>query len=76
MSRIAKQYQDYLFHIFNQNRRLFLKTLSYFTMHIGVALFVGYWITGSWALALTLSVIEPMVQSVAFFWHEKAWAKI
>ena len=49
------------------------KTASYYVMHITVAAAVGYAVTGDVWLALTLSLLEPTVQAVAFFFHEKAW---
>ncbi len=52
------------------------KTASYYVMHIVVAMLVGYAITGSLWMALTLSLVEPTVQAVAFFFHEKAWERI
>lgn len=55
------------------NQRMFKKTLSYYIMHITVAMFVGYVVTGSLAMAIALSLLEPTVQAVAFFFHEKAW---
>ncbi|WP_180007146.1 MULTISPECIES: DUF2061 domain-containing protein [unclassified Acinetobacter] len=57
------------------NQRMFKKTLSYYIMHITVAMLVGYYVTGSIAMAITLSLLEPTVQAIAFFFHEKAWEK-
>ena len=57
------------------NQRMFKKTLSYYIMHITVAMLVGYYVTGSISMAITLSLLEPTVQAVAFFFHEKAWEK-
>jgi uncharacterized membrane protein len=42
-------------------------------MHITVAMLVGCFVTGSLAMAIALSLLEPTVQAVAFFFHEKAW---
>ena len=55
------------------NQRMFKKTLSYYIMHITVAMLVGYLVTGSLAMAIALSLLEPTVQAVAFFFHEKVW---
>ena len=55
------------------NQRIFKKTLSYYIMHITVAMLVAYVVTGNFWMALTLSLIEPTVQAVAFFFHEKIW---
>ena len=55
------------------NRRTLKKTLSYYIMHISVAMMVAYVITGNFIMAATLSLIEPTVQAFAFFFHEKVW---
>ena len=57
------------------NQRIFKKTLSYYIMHITVAMLVGYLVTGNVWMAITLSLLEPTVQAVAFFFHEKVWNK-
>lgn len=49
------------------------KTATYYVLHVTVAALVAYAVTGSFLLALTLSLLEPTVQAVAFFFHEKAW---
>ena len=51
------------------------KTASYYVLHIGVALAVAYAVTGSLAVSVTLSLLEPTVQAVAYFFHEKAWER-
>ena len=55
------------------NQRTLKKTLSYYIMHISVAMIVAYMITGILIMAATLSLIEPTVQAFAFFFHEKVW---
>ena len=55
------------------NQRTLKKTLSYYIMHISVAMIVAYMITGNLLMAATLSLIEPTVQAFAFFFHEKVW---
>ncbi|MBU3847545.1 MAG: DUF2061 domain-containing protein [Candidatus Acinetobacter avistercoris] len=57
------------------NQRMFKKTLSYYIMHMTIAMMVGYFVTGSIAMALTLSLLEPTVQAFVFFFHEKIWNK-
>ncbi len=52
------------------------KTGSYYAMHIMVAASVAYVVTGNWLAALTLSLLEPSVQAVAFFFHERAWQRV
>ena len=59
---------------FARRHRLTLqKTASYYVMHITVAMAVAYLVTGDAITAITLSLLEPTVQAVAFFFHEKAW---
>mgnify|MGYP003512846019 FL=1 len=57
------------------NQKILKKTLSYYIMHITVAMLVGYFVTGSLAMAIALSLIEPTVQAMAFFFHEKFWER-
>lgn len=51
------------------------KTGSYYLIHICVAATVAYAVTGNLWASLTLSLLEPTVQAVAFFFHEKAWER-
>ncbi|MGE8560383.1 MAG: DUF2061 domain-containing protein [Acinetobacter sp.] len=57
----------------DNNQRMFKKTFSYYIMHITIAMLVGYFVTGSIWMALTLSLLEPTIQAIAFFFHEKIW---
>ena len=50
-----------------------LKTTSYAVMHMVVAILVAYAWSRSWVIALGIGLIEPCVQTVAFFFHEMAW---
>lgn len=52
------------------------KTASYYVLHIVVAALVAYAVTGHLLMSLTLSLLEPTVQAVAFFLHEKAWQRL
>ena len=61
--------------IARQNKTMLMKTGSYYLIHIGVAAMVAYAVTGNLLASLTLSLLEPTVQAVAFFFHEKAWAR-
>ncbi|MDY6450040.1 DUF2061 domain-containing protein [Acinetobacter faecalis] len=59
----------------NRNQRTLKKTVSYYFMHISIAMLVAYFVTGNIWMALTLSLLEPTIQAVAFFFHEKVWDK-
>ena len=52
-----------------------MKTSTYAVMHMGVAIAVAYVLSGSWKIALSIGLIEPVVQTFCFFFHEKAWHK-
>lgn len=60
---------------FTKNRDTFYKTLSYYIIHIVVAAAVAYAVTGNLIASLTLSLLEPTVQAVAYFFHERAWQR-
>jgi uncharacterized membrane protein len=49
------------------------KTLTYLSVHLTVGFTVAYVMTGSLALAGGIALIEPCINAVAFFFHEKAW---
>ncbi len=50
-----------------------IKTLSFACVHFSVAFSIAYLLTGSFLTATGLALIEPMVNTVAFFFHEQAW---
>jgi len=50
------------------------KTLTFATLHFGVAFSVGYALTGSALVGGTIALVEPAINTVVFFFHEKAWA--
>lgn len=50
-----------------------LKTATFAAVHFTVAFAVGYLITGSFVLASAVALIEPMVNTVAYYFHEIAW---
>jgi uncharacterized membrane protein len=53
--------------------RTLLKTCTYSLMHLTVAVTVAYVLTHDWRIALGVGVIEPMVQTVAYTFHERLW---
>jgi len=60
---------------FRFHQRTLKKTLSYYIMHIVVAMLVAYFVTKNLWMSMTLSLLEPSVQAIAFFFHEKVWNK-
>jgi len=53
-----------------------LKTLTYLSIHLTVGFTVAYVFTGSVKLAGGIALIEPCINAVAFFFHEKAWKRV
>jgi uncharacterized membrane protein len=49
------------------------KTTTYAVMHMVVAIAVAYVLSGSWTTALAIGLIEPVVQTVCYFFHERVW---
>ena len=49
------------------------KTLSFLSLHLVVGFGVAYAFTGSIALAGGIALVEPLVNAVVFFFHERAW---
>ena len=55
--------------------RLMLKTLSYGLVHVTVAVTVAYLITDNMAIALSIGLIEPIVQTGVFAVHDYLWER-
>ncbi|QLI81676.1 DUF2061 domain-containing protein [Chitinibacter fontanus] len=49
------------------------KTITFALVHFSVAFSVAYLLTGSFGVASALALVEPMVNTVAYFFHEKIW---
>jgi uncharacterized membrane protein len=49
------------------------KTITFAIMHFTIAFAVTYLITGSFVLGGLIAVIEPAVNTVGYFFHEKIW---
>ena len=52
-----------------------VKTATFALLHFGVGFGVAYLLTGSVAIATGVALIEPAVNTVVFFFHEKAWRR-
>lgn len=57
------------------NREL-AKTLTYLSIHLTVGFSVAYAMTGSIEIAGGIALIEPCINAVAFFFHERAWRRL
>ncbi len=52
------------------------KTLTYAMMHFTIAFSVAWLLTGDLLVGGLVAVIEPAVNTVAYWFHEKAWANV
>lgn len=52
------------------------KTLSFAAVHFAVAFSVAYALTGSLAIGGAIALVEPVFNTVAYFFHEKAWERL
>jgi len=58
------------------NLRDLTKTGTFAALHFGVGFAVTYALTGSIAISTGVALIEPAVNTVVFFFHERAWANV
>lgn len=49
------------------------KTASFAVVHFSVAFSVAYVMTGSWVIGGAIALVEPAINTVAYYFHEKAW---
>lgn len=55
--------------------RAVFKTMTYGVMHVTVATTLAYLISGNFAMALSIGLLEPAVQTVFFYGHERVWER-
>lgn len=52
-----------------------LKTVTFTALHFCIAFSVAYALTGSLAVGGLVAVVEPLCNSVGFYFHEKVWKR-
>ena len=52
------------------------KTASFAAVHFSVAFSVAYVMSGSVVIGGAIALVEPMINTVAYYFHEKVWNKI
>ena len=53
-----------------------IKTMTFAILHFGVAFTITYLLTGSVVIGGAVALIEPAVNTVVFYFHEKVWKSI
>lgn len=51
------------------------KSAIFGVMHLGIAFGVSYALTGSVAIAGAITVVEPLVNTVAHYFFDRWWAR-
>jgi hypothetical protein len=57
--------------MYQENRMI--KTITFAILHFSVAFSVAYILTGSIGVSSAVALAEPIVNTVVFYFHEKAW---
>jgi uncharacterized membrane protein len=52
------------------------KTLTFAIVHFSVAFSVAYLISGSLLVGGAIALVEPVVNTIAYHIHERAWTRI
>ncbi len=52
-----------------------LKTITFAITHFTVAFTVAYLLTGDILIGSLIAMVEPAINTVAYFFHEKLWAR-
>jgi uncharacterized membrane protein len=52
------------------------KTFTFAILHFCVAFSVTYLLTGSIVIGGTVALLEPAVNTIVFYFHEKVWKRI
>lgn len=53
-----------------------IKTATFAVMHFSIAFSVAWLLTGDMLVGGLVATVEPAVNTVAFFFHEKLWQRI
>lgn len=52
------------------------KTATFAAVHFSVAFGIAYLLTGSASIAGAFALVEPVANTVAYFFHERAWSRV
>ena len=52
------------------------KTFTFAAVHFTVAFTVAYLLSGSFLIGGAIALVEPAINTVAYFLHEKVWERI
>ena len=52
-----------------------LKTATVTVMHISIAFTIVYALTGEVLVGGAVAIVEPLINSIGYFFHERLWAR-
>ncbi|MCE9680591.1 DUF2061 domain-containing protein [Shewanella sp. AS1] len=52
------------------------KTLTFAILHFGVAFTITYLLTGSIVIGGAVALVEPAINTLVFYFHDKVWQRI
>ena len=52
------------------------KTMSFAAVHFTVAFSVGYVMTGSIWVGGAIALVEPAINTIAYYFHERVWSRM
>lgn len=52
------------------------KTISFAVLHFTVAFTVAWVLTGSWVIGGAVALVEPAINTLVFYFHERVWRRI
>ncbi|MBN7819862.1 DUF2061 domain-containing protein [Bowmanella yangjiangensis] len=52
------------------------KTVTFAVLHFGIAFTITYLLTGDVLVGGLVALVEPAVNTLAFYFHEKVWHRI
>lgn len=52
------------------------KTMTFAILHMTVAFSVAYLLSGSLLVGGAIALVEPAINTVVYFFHEKVWERI
>ena len=52
-----------------------IKTMTFAILHFATAFGVAYILTGSIGISSAVALVEPLANTVVFYFHEQAWRR-
>ena len=51
------------------------KTATFTVMHMSIAFTIVYVMTGDFMVGGAIALVEPLINSIGYFFHERIWRK-